>query len=120
MSPLPWDKRDKREAVKRLNNRIAEFPEVQKQIEIGKEKSSIDIELLLDYWLKARDIFAPQKSTPSWMHFVFIPIILVGIVGAGSVLREATTKDNQPLKQQALTVLGAALTGAVGFYVGKK
>ena len=114
MSPLPWGK--KREAVERLNNKLEEFPEVQKQINIRSES----LDAILEAWEKARDIFAPQKTTPPWMHFVFIPIILAGVVGAGSVLREATTKDNQPLKQQALTVLGAALTGAVGFYVGRK
>lgn len=118
MLPLPWNKKD-REVADRLKNSLDSFPEVQKNIQSNKTDAA---NAFIDAYERMYNIVQPQqKPSQWWIHFTFVPIIFIGIAGAGYIIvAEKTNKDNQPLKQQALTVLGAALTGAVGFYVGKK
>jgi hypothetical protein len=109
MPTFPWESKKGKggEAAERLKNSIDAFPEVQKQI----QAKSPDIDMMLEYWKKTQDVFLPQKPTSWWVHFIFVPVIFIGVAGAGHVLREATTKDNQQLKQQALTVLGRFADG---------
>ena len=59
-----------------------------------------------------------KKTTPYWVHFIFMPIIIIAATSAGHVL-VLDKQSSEPLKDKALTGLLAALTAGVGFYAGK-
>jgi hypothetical protein len=60
-----------------------------------------------------------RKATPFWVHFIFLPIIIIAATSAGHVL-VLDKQSSDSLKDKALTGLMAAFAAAVGYYAGKE
>jgi hypothetical protein len=113
-----WKNKNKSAGADLLLESIDPLPLVQNEREFQKKAPGDEVDRFLEQYSKNAQINKPPKS-PSWVNWVFIPLIATAILGALHVLiLDKTSSDS--LKDKALSGLLAGLTGSIGFYAGKK